>query len=264
MKTAPIFVAALIMLSGLPMLAQQAGASAQTAGGANVSVEMRPVNGELVNKLDSKSAKAGDQVVVKTTESVKTADGVVIPKGSRLLGSVTEVQAHGSGSADSHVGIRFDRAELKGGQTLAIQSEIRSLSVPVSSASMAPMGNDASLGSMGGGGPMGGGAMGGSARGGMQGGPGGGELGGPPNTVGRNTGTLDPSVNGTTQADPGGKLGAGTVGGGGVRPTGVPGVMLSGRGSDASPASGTLWASKQNVHLDGGTQIVLGIAADAH
>jgi hypothetical protein len=262
MKTIQLFAAALVTFSGLPMLALQADASAQTAGSAAVTVEMRPVNGELVNKVDAKSAKAGDQVVVKTSESVKIADGVVIPKGSRLLGSVTEVQAHGSGSADSHVGIRFDRAELKGGQTLAIQSEIRSLSLPVSSASMTPMGNDASLGSMGGGSPMGGGAMGGSARGGMQGGPGGGVLGGPPNTVARTTGTLDPSVNGTTQADPGGKVG-GTAGGG-VHATGVPGVMLSGRGNDASPASGTLWASKQNVHLDGGTQIVLGVAADAH
>ena len=263
MKTGQLFAGVLITLAGLPALALQADPSAQAAGSAAVTAEMRPVNGELVNKLDAKSAKAGDPVVVKTTETVKTADGVVIPKGSRLLGSVTEVQAHGSGGADSHVGIRFDRAELKGGQTLAIQSEIRSLSLPVSSASMAPMGNDASLGSMGGGSPMGGGAMGGSARGGMQGGPGGGELGGPPNTVGRTTGTLDPAVNGTTQADPGGKVGGGTSGGG-VHATGVPGVMLAGRGSAASSASGTLWSSKQNVHLDGGTQMVLGISADAH
>jgi len=260
MKTIQLFAAALVTFSGLPVLALQADSSAQAAGSASVLAEMRPVNGELVNKLDAKSAKAGDQVVVKTTESVKIADGMVIPKGSRLLGTVTEAQAHGAESANSHVGVRFDRAELKGGQTLAIQSEIRSLSLPVSSAAMAPMGNDASLGSMGGGAPMGG-----SSRGGMQGGPGGGALGGPPNTVGRIPGNLDPSVNGTTQAsgqvaDAGSKVGAGGV----VHSTGVPGVMLSGRGSDASPASGTLWASKQNVHLDGGTQIVLGVAADAH
>jgi hypothetical protein len=38
--------------------------------------------------------------------------------------------------------------------------------------------------------------------------------------------------------------------------------MLAGRGSAASSASGTLSASKKNVHLDGGTQIVLGVAAD--
>jgi hypothetical protein len=274
MKTAQLFAAALVTLSGLAMLAQQADASAQQdASAAQASaqttsnvVEMRPVNGELVNKLDAKSAKAGDQVVVKTTESVKTADGVVIPKGSRLVGSVTEVQAHGADSADSHVGIRFDHAELKGGQTLAIQSEIRSLSLPVSAMSSGSMGGDASLGTMGGGSPMGGGgAMGGGARGGTAGGPAGGALGGAANTAGRTTGTLDPAVNGTAQASgqvagAGSKVGAGGV----VHSTGVPGVMLSGRGSAASSASGTLWSSKQNVHLDGGTQIVLGVAADAH
>ena len=89
MKTIQLFAAALVTLSGLPMLGQQADSSAQTAGSAAVPAEMRPVNGELVNKLDAKSAKAGDQVVVKTTESVKIADGMVIPKGSRLLGTVT-------------------------------------------------------------------------------------------------------------------------------------------------------------------------------
>jgi hypothetical protein len=40
--------------------------------------------------------------------------------------------------------------------------------------------------------------------------------------------------------------------------TGVPGVMLA---SDASGRiSGTFSAVKQNVHLDGGTQMVLGVA----
>jgi hypothetical protein len=279
MKTAQFLAAALFSLASLTTLAQQGDVSAQASGSVTVASEMSPVNGELANKLDAKSAKAGDPVVVKTTEPVRIANGVVIPKGSRLVGSITEVQAHGSDSPDSHIGIRFDHAELKGGQTLAIQAEIRSLSLPVSSLSMAPMGNDASMGAMGGGGAMGGaGSMSGGGMGGARGGAGGvaagGALGGTGNgvgnTVGGTPGTLDPSVNGTVRAP--GQL-AGNVSDAGsrvsasgevVHSTGVPGVMLSGRSRNASSASGKLWASKQNVHLDGGTQIVFGIAADAH
>ena len=107
--------------------------------------------------------------------------------------------------------------------------------------------------------------MGGGARGGMAGGPAGGTLGGAANTAGRTTGTLDPAINGSAQSS--GQVaeaGSRVSGGGVVHSTGVPGVMLAGRGSAASAASGTLWASKQNVHLDGGTQITLGVAADAH
>jgi hypothetical protein len=40
--------------------------------------------------------------------------------------------------------------------------------------------------------------------------------------------------------------------------TGVPGVALAGDVSGAT--SGTLFASKKNIHLDSGTQVVLGVA----
>ena len=43
------------------------------------------MSGELQDKLDSKTAKVGDSVVVKT------ADGTEIPKGTKLVGRVTDV-----------------------------------------------------------------------------------------------------------------------------------------------------------------------------
>ena len=60
-----------------------------------------------------------------------TADGTAIPKGTRLVGHLTQVQAHSKDSPDSVMAIVFDRAELKGGASLAIYSEIRSLTPPV-------------------------------------------------------------------------------------------------------------------------------------
>ena len=58
---------------------------------------MSPVSGELMSKLDSKTAKAGDSVVIQTKSSAKTADGTEIPKGSKLVGHVLVVHAERGG-----------------------------------------------------------------------------------------------------------------------------------------------------------------------
>lgn len=303
MKTAIMLAAATIALSSLPLalqsrgIAQQASAAAQEstkasaagvnanqsantgvqagAGGAQVNgsaessatAEMRPVSAELVSKLDSKSAKTGDAVVAKTTEKVKTADGTVIPKGSRLVGHVTDVQAHGSGHADSSMSIAFERAELRGGQNLAIHSVIQSVAPPASTVAAGAMDSDESMSA-----PMAGGAMGGSTHavgggrvggGGLLGGTASSATGGVASNLGSTTGgalrTTGSVANGAT-ADVGRSVHgtAGATGSLATHATGIPGVMLAGDASGA--ASGTLSASRRNVHLDSGTQLVLGIS----
>src|ERR1700683_695306 len=108
------------------------GVASDASTTSAAAVQMRPVNGELVGKLDSKSAKAGGSVGVKTVESMKTVDGTEIPKGSKLLGHVTAVQAHSQAKQNSEMAIQFDHAELKGGQSLAIHSVIESVAPPQS------------------------------------------------------------------------------------------------------------------------------------
>src|SRR5260370_17228372 len=124
-----------------------ASANGATAG----SVEMRPVNGELVGNLDSKSAKVGDAVVVKTTQTARTSGGAVIPKGSRLVGHVTDVRAHSKASQESVLAVQFDQAELKGGQTMAIHSVIESISPSASATAMAASSMDSEDSLVGGG-----------------------------------------------------------------------------------------------------------------
>ena len=87
---------------------------------------MSPVNGELVSKLDSKTAKTGDSVVVQTKSSVKTADGTEIPKGSKLVGHVLGAKPSGAGE-NSQVALQFDHIELKGGQSVPVHSQIQSI-----------------------------------------------------------------------------------------------------------------------------------------
>jgi hypothetical protein len=148
--------------SGSSSASSSARGVGAASGSGGAGMEMRPVNTELVGKLDSKSAKAGDPVVVKTTEATRTADGTVIPKGTRLMGHVTSVQAHEKGNAESHMAIAFDRAEMKGGQSLPIHSEIRSVAPSASAMAMNSAQSDDSLagGGLGGGRAMGGALMG--------------------------------------------------------------------------------------------------------
>ena len=144
----------------------RADATAYSEGAA--SAELRPVKGELENRLDSKTAKPGDKVILKTSEKMRTSDGTEIPKGSRLVGHVTEVQAHQKGHAESHLGLEFDRADLKGGQSMAIHSMIESIQPNASAVAAGTMDNEEAFATPmgGGGGSMGGGAIGGGRVGG--------------------------------------------------------------------------------------------------
>src|SRR6202789_2118458 len=132
MKTGTALATTLFALASVPLLAQQPPTAPQppsspAASPASPAVEMSPVSGELVGKLDSKTAKAGDSVVVQTKTSVNTADGTEIPKGSKLVGHVVAVRPSGSGD-NSQVALQFDHIELKGGQSMPVHSHIQSIS----------------------------------------------------------------------------------------------------------------------------------------
>lgn len=262
-------------------------ATASGAGNAfaNSTANLQPVNGELLGKLDSKSAKVGQQVVVKTTQAFRTADGVVLPKGTHLIGHVTSVRPHRSRSDNGDLGLEFDHALLKGGRTIPIHSVIQSVAPPASALALASAGNDDLFAdSPMGGGMIGGGAMGGGGLVGGRGIGGGGALAGgagalasaPSRAVntsavgngsgftsaGRNTlggaGNLGSNINGSANNLRGTAAGDGLMA---AHATAIPGVMLA--GDATGMASGTLTAARKNVHLDSGTQMVLGIAAAA-
>ena len=252
---------------------RDSSASASTA--AIGAEDMRSVHGELQSKLYSKATKAGDQVLVRTTQKVVTSDGIEIPKGSRLVGHVTEVKAHEKGQAESHMGIAFDHAELKNGRSIPIHSAIQSIASPASP--MASAGADDAFGGDMGAGPA---AAGGRVAGGGGSILGGGRMGGPGlvgwavhgvTSAGGNLGSdLDVSSGNATSAtgriagnatgDVGGDLrgSANGVGSLAAHATGVPGVML--RGDATGSAAGMLSAKNKDIHLDSGTQLVLGVA----
>jgi hypothetical protein len=139
--------------------ASQAGQASASAG------EATGVSAELSKKIDSRNAKAGDEVVAKTTADARLADGTKLPRGSRLVGHVTDAEAKSHDNRDSRLAFDFDHAVLKDGRDVPIHATMRSISAP---APVASAGGSDDL--FAGGGMQGGGMAGGGARGGLGGG----------------------------------------------------------------------------------------------
>lgn len=287
MKAATVIAVALATFSSFPSTAQQEPAQqpqsqqqspqppSATAPGAesqpspdnnaapsNAAIQLKPVTGELVSNLDSTSAKQGDSVVMKTKEDVQVSGGAQIPKGSKLVGHVTNVQARGEGKENSQIAIQFDRAELKGGQTVAIQSVIQSVSPALGGAGAvnnnAP-GNYGSSPSS----PSG-------PSGAASPSPG---MSGSNSSINQSSGSTRPGLGSNSTPAPGatdqnsGMPAPGSIvarqGNVAIRMTAIPGVLLANdiNGLPFTNASGLLLGARRDIHLDGGTQMVVAVAA---
>src|SRR5258708_1712838 len=106
------------------------------------------LNAVLNSSIDSKKCKPGDAVNAHTTEAVKSEGKTVIPKGSKLVGHVTQASARAKGESESSLGIVFDKAILKNGQEIPLNAGIQALASAQSSASAAGSDMD-TMGSMG-------------------------------------------------------------------------------------------------------------------
>jgi hypothetical protein len=86
---------------------------------------------ELSKSLDAKKAKAGDPVEVKITMDLISHGKVVIPRNSKIVGHVTSAKPHTKDAPDSELGIAFDRLLIKGGKELPLQAEIQAMAPPL-------------------------------------------------------------------------------------------------------------------------------------
>jgi hypothetical protein len=278
MTPASIRILALAAFASLPLLAQQPSSSPQPPAGSpqvpapqqanpdqgasqnsNPSAapapgpevpnpQLRPVTGELENKLDTKDAKNGDSVVVKTTATATTAGGIEIPKGSEIKGRIIDVAAKGQDGQNSRVTIQFDQAKLGNGQNLPIRSVIQSVApAGTTTESVAAGGPPASTPS--------------------SGGVGSGITGSQPSGNSANAPAASSQPPKASPAGPGPRLvqAPGTVvatrGNLAIKTTAIPGVLLIGdvTGKPFSNAAGALLGANQDVHLDGGTVMVVAI-----
>lgn len=233
-----------------------AQATSSTAAAAHAGAVV-PV--ELSKAIDSKKAKVGDEVTGKVITDVRSGGAVAIPRGSKLLGKVTEASARGKGDTTSSLGIVFDRAVLKNGTTLNLVSTIQAVIAPPETQSM-PM-SDASSSGAGGAGMEApdGGRSGGSSSGT------GSTAGAIGNTAGSAVGAVGRTVDSATQtAD----LGANTHVGANspvvtAQTTGVVGIKgLELNAGTSADATGSVFStSSKSVKLENGTRLLVNVSA---
>ena len=254
---------------------------AQTSGNASASTSASAQNGQangslatgtafnaaLSSPIDSKKCKPGDPVNAHSTEAVKSEGKTVIPKGSKLVGHVTQASARGKGESESSLGIVFDKAILKNGQEIPLNAGIQAIASAQSSASAAgsdldTMGASAAGSGMAGGrSPLGGVA---STAGGAAGtvtntaANVGGVAGGTVNSAANAGG----SIAGTSKGAVGGLNTAGQFSSNSQGVFGLNGLNLSAAGSNATEGS-VITSAGKNVHLESGTRMLLVSQAQA-
>jgi hypothetical protein len=231
---AAAFVLATLCATGAaaqsPPPSETASSEASLAGGM-------VINATLDSSIDSKKAKAGEQITAHTTEAVKSTDGrTILPKGTKLIGHVTQASARSNGQGEAMLAIQFDKAVLKDGQEVPLNSVvIQAVAAPSHEASAystdtertttpgTPTNNPSMSGSRG-------------AR--------------SESTPSRQT-YPSANPNGTPggEANSAGPLPANTRG-----VYGLEGVRLS---TNANGEGTVLTSTAKNVHLDGGTRLLL-------
>ncbi|MCU1288772.1 MAG: hypothetical protein JWN60_1001 [Acidobacteria bacterium] len=219
------------------------GSVVQDGTGKKVLLESgSSLEGQLQSTLDVKKTDIGDKVVLKTTKAIKQEGSVIIPKGTRLIGTVTEIQEKSKNSPMSKIGVVFEQIEGKN-LSAPFTASIVSVSQIASQASAGSLfdsdlsGSSSSSGSV---------SRSGSASGGLLGG-GGGLLGGATNVVGSTLSTATNTVGGVVNT-------AGQTVGGASQSVGniVNGIRITQSANASGSGSTTLSSDKNNLRLEKG------------
>jgi len=80
-----------------------------------------PVPAELTKSLDSKKVKEDDPVSAKVTVELHMRNGGTIPRGSTLMGRVTEAKARSKGDPQSTLGFTFNKLTTPDGKVMEIK-----------------------------------------------------------------------------------------------------------------------------------------------
>lgn len=251
----------------------QAGASSRTSaaataqnGQANAGLASGTAfNAALSSPLDSKKCKPGDAVNARTTEAVKSEGKTVIPKGSKLVGHVTQASVRAKGETESALGIVFDKAILKNGQEIPLHVAIRALASAQGTASMAGDEVDTM------GGPSGSAAGGSRAIGGVSSAAGGAvgtvtntaaNVGGVASATADSAARAGANVAGASRGAIGGLNAAGQLTSDSQGVFGLHGLNLTAAASNSTEGS-VITSAGKNVHLDSGTRMLLVTEAQA-
>ncbi|HEY8996328.1 MAG TPA: hypothetical protein VIM60_00435, partial [Edaphobacter sp.] len=141
-RIAPIASVAVVSLT----LSAQTAASPQASdpmhqgapqtSAAQTQIQAASLNAEFTKGIDTKKAKAGDEINAKTTADAKLPDGTDLPKGTKLVGNVVEVTPKSKEQKNSHLVFSLNRAVTKEGKEVPIHAAVTSVTGPAMAQSM--------------------------------------------------------------------------------------------------------------------------------
>jgi hypothetical protein len=206
------------------------------------------IHAVLVKPVDVRKNKPGDEVIARSTQDVRSDGRVVVPKGSKIVGRVTEAKVLAKGEAESTVGIVFDHAILKNGSEMPLALGIQAISSAQANASAATEGDsalsadrmDRTASSSG------------RAR-----------SGGLVNGIHSSAGSLENTAGNAAGTTLNAAASTGTSVAGHLTPAsrgavGLPGMTLSTNASNSTNAS-VIGSKSTNVRLDSGTEMILNV-----
>ncbi len=225
------------------MQSGQATSAAKPQGDtANQRANAPAIPVTLDKSVDSKKAKAGDEIVAKTAVSMSNAQGTQIPQGTRVIGHIMDAKAKSKGDTQSSLTFSFEKIVLKNGQEIPFHAIATAMGEPQSNAAMAEA-NGSMMQP-----PSGGGAGGtGSAQPGAPTMGGGGQTGAPAGAAPMaGGGGAGPNVGASAGALPANASGA----------VGMKGVTL-----DAQANSSVVSSDSKSMKLESGTQMLLRVVS---
>lgn len=131
-----ILALCLAILCAIPVLAQSQNSNSSINTNSTTSVTQKDkaitlesdtrLTGQLQNRLDARKVKAGDLVILKLSQDIKSNGEVVVKKGSRLVGHITEARRQTKGEKMSSLNIVFDHLQ-NGTMEIPINAAITSI-----------------------------------------------------------------------------------------------------------------------------------------
>lgn len=93
-----------------------------TSPAAREAMKMVPAQASLIGNLDARKIKSGAQFRAELSSTVHLKNGVELPRGTRLVGTVATDKMQPDGT--SRLALRFTQAQLKDGKSVPIKATI--------------------------------------------------------------------------------------------------------------------------------------------
>jgi hypothetical protein len=122
-----MFLAAVILaaMTQSPAVSQSANDAANASLGQ--IAEGGAIVAELVKSVDARKAKANDKIEGRVTMDLLWHGKVVLPRGTKIIGRITDARARTKDVAESTVQIAFDRVVWSGGREVQLRDTIQAL-----------------------------------------------------------------------------------------------------------------------------------------